>query len=112
MRRLFGGRFRAFRHKPHSARGKFQYIGAVREVEQDWQGVLIRAEHGSLRLDVIAPDCLCVRFAPDGMFPLPRSYTVHKTDWEAPEFELDENLSKWKAQPAHHELNRDEEEQH
>jgi alpha-glucosidase len=91
MRRLFGGRFRAFRHKPHRARGTFQPIGAVQDVELDWQGVLIRAENGSLRLDVIAPDCLCVRFAPDGAFPLPRSYTVHKTDWEAPEFELDES---------------------
>lgn len=91
IRKLFGRRFKALPHKPHRAYGKFQSIGAVREVEQDWQGVLINAEHGSLRVDIIAPDCLCVRFAPDGVFPLPRSYTVHKTDWQTPEFELDES---------------------
>lgn len=85
MHRLFGRS-----SQPHKARGKFQSLGAVRDAELDWQGVLIRAERGSLRVDVIASDCLCVRFSPAEAFPLPRSYSVHKTDWAAPEFELEE----------------------
>ncbi|MCS6870374.1 MAG: glycoside hydrolase family 31 protein [Anaerolineae bacterium] len=79
------------RNRLHKAHGKFQSVGAVRSAELDWQGVLIRATNGSLRVDILAPDCLCVRFSPDGTFPLPRSYTVCKTDWQTPEFELDES---------------------
>lgn len=85
MHRLFGKR-----HESGKAQGKFQSLGAVREAELDWQGALIQSERGSLRVDVIAPDCLCVRFSPEGSFPLPRSYAVHKMDWGAPEFELEE----------------------
>lgn len=85
MHRLFSRRY-----KPHQAYGKFQTIGRVRDAELDWQGVLIKAEAGCLRLDIIAPDCVCVRFSPEGVFPLPRSYGVQKTDWQAPEFELEE----------------------
>ncbi len=94
MRKTLAHRLAKLRYRHHAPRGKWQTVGAVRDAEIDWQGVILHTTHGTLRLDVLAVDCMCVRFAPASTLPLPSSYTVLKNDWQSPPFNLIEGAER------------------
>lgn len=81
----------------HPARrpGAWQVPGAVLEVEKHERGLILRCEHGALRLTVIAPNCLQVRWLPrhgraSDKFPVPFSYAVAKVTWPDVPFKITE----------------------
>jgi alpha-glucosidase len=94
MRKTLAHRLAKLRYRQHTPHGKWQTVGSVRDAEIDWQGVILPTANGTLRLDVLATDCLCVRFAPASTLGLPSSYTVLKNDWQSPTFDLTENAER------------------
>ena len=76
---------------PSPPPGPWNRLGELREIEQNAQGVMFRTDSGSLRVDVLAEDCLRVRLAPDGVFSEPFSYAVEKTVWEPVDFTVAED---------------------
>jgi len=61
------------RQKPH---GQFQTLGAVNTIQQHERGITISSSRGSVRLTLIAPDCIQVRFQTSGKFAVPFSYAA------------------------------------
>ncbi|MBN1967116.1 MAG: glycoside hydrolase family 31 protein [Anaerolineae bacterium] len=74
---------------PPPATGPWNPLGTLLEFRQDAQGVTLHTEVGSLRIDVLAADCLRVRLSPGGTFSAPFSYSVAKTTWEPVAFDLE-----------------------
>jgi alpha-glucosidase len=68
-----------------------QAPGVVQSVQREDRGVLVKCERGLIRITLIAPDCVQVRFRPSGEFPPPISYAVVRYEWEAVKFALDES---------------------
>ncbi len=75
------------RRKPD---GPFKTPGSVLSFESHERGITVTCERGAIRLTVIAPDCLQVRFQPSGKFPVPFSYSVAKVTWPDVRFTVDE----------------------
>lgn len=78
-------------HKPAKPTGELQSLGAVRSVETHERGLKLTCENGSLRLTVIAADCIQVRMQPNGKFEVPFSYAVAKVTWPEVPFTSSEN---------------------
>jgi alpha-glucosidase len=79
--------FRRRRSRPH---GPLNRPGNVTSVQPHERGITINAAHGALRLTVIAPDCIQVRFQPSGKFQIPFSYAVSKVTWPEVPFSVTE----------------------
>jgi alpha-glucosidase len=82
------------KHKRHKPRGQFQTLGAVNSVQQHERGLTITSTHGAVRLSLIAPDCVQVRFQTSGKFPVPFSYSVAKVTWPDVKFTVKETDEK------------------
>ncbi len=62
----------------------------MQNVEKHERGIIVTCSHGALRLTVIAPDCIQVRFQESGKFPVPLSYSVAKVSWPEVQFSVKE----------------------
>ena len=69
------------RHVTRRPAGSFRTLGGVRTVIPHERGITLGCERGSLRLSVIAPDCIQVRLPPAGRLLVPFSYAVAKVTW-------------------------------
>jgi len=69
------------RHPTAKASGSFSVLGSVLTVKPHERGLTLTCERGSLRLTIIAPDCIQVRMQPDGKFQVPFSYAIAKVTW-------------------------------
>ncbi len=74
----------------HKTAGEFKSLGGVVSVEKHERGIVITSENGSVRLTVIAPDCIQVRFQESGTFGVPFSYAVARVSWPDVKFTLGE----------------------
>jgi len=77
---------RLFRRRTHHA--PLQTPGRITGHQPHDRGVILTCEHGALRLMVITPDCIQVRFQPGGRFDVPFSYPVAKVTWPEVEFKI------------------------
>jgi alpha-glucosidase len=88
-----------WRYGQHKARGELRPIGAVLSVHTHERGVTLITEQGALRLLMIAPDCIQVRFLPgirpdiSGKVNVPPafSYAVARVTWPPVEFNVRES---------------------
>ncbi|HVO42851.1 MAG TPA: TIM-barrel domain-containing protein, partial [Aggregatilineales bacterium] len=78
------------RYGRHRAHGAAQTPGRIMTFEKEDRGLLVTCSRGALRLTVIAPDCIQVRFQASGRFPVPFSYAVAKVTWPAVSFSVAE----------------------
>src|SRR5258708_7845745 len=74
----------------HKTAGEFKSLGGVVSVEKHERGIVITSENGSVRLTVIAPDCIQIRFQESGTFGVPFSYAVARVSWPDVKFTLGE----------------------
>ncbi|MHB8626616.1 MAG: glycoside hydrolase family 31 protein [Aggregatilineales bacterium] len=88
--------FYDLRHPTRRPGGAWRTPGAVLEIEKYERGTILRCERGALRLTVIAPDCVQVRWLPrngrsSDKFPVPFSYAVAKVTWPDTPFKISES---------------------
>src|SRR5436190_355396 len=69
------------RHRRHRPQGAFKTPGNVTSIQEHERGITLTCQRGALRLTVIAPDCVQIRFQPSGKFVVPFSYAVAKVTW-------------------------------
>ncbi|HLY27273.1 MAG TPA: glycoside hydrolase family 31 protein [Aggregatilineales bacterium] len=72
-------------------RAPFKTPGTVIAIEKVERGIVVRCDHGAIRLTVIAPDCIMVRFQESGKFAIPFSYSVAKVSWPDVQFTVKES---------------------
>ncbi|HRE48380.1 MAG TPA: glycoside hydrolase family 31 protein [Aggregatilineales bacterium] len=76
--------------------GTFSTPGKVTGYTASERGITLTCQQGVLRLSVITPDMIQVRFQPSGKFPVPFSYAVAKVMWSDAPYtigETDEAIS-------------------
>jgi alpha-glucosidase len=78
------------RHRRHRPQGAFKTPGSVMSLQEHERGITLTCQRGALRLTVIAPDCMQVRFQPSAKFAVPFSYAVAKVTWPDVRFTVDE----------------------
>ncbi|MEP7289248.1 MAG: glycoside hydrolase family 31 protein [Chloroflexota bacterium] len=76
--------------RPNPPTGPFHTLGEVTSINQHERGLTVNSENGVVRLTVIAPDCIQVRFQESGKFPVPFSYAVAKVTWPEISFKMQE----------------------
>ncbi len=83
--------FRDSRYGRRKPRGAFKTPGYVSAIQPHERGITLNTVRGALRLTVIAPDCVQVRFQESGKFQVPFSYSVAKVTWPEVRFSVAEN---------------------
>jgi alpha-glucosidase len=83
--------FRDSRYGRRKPRGTFRTPGHVNTIQPHERGITLNTARGALRLTVIAPDCVQVRFQESGKFQVPFSYSVAKVTWPEVHFSVAEN---------------------
>jgi len=78
------------RYGTHKVKGTPQSPGSSRVFQKHDRGITVQCEQGAIRLTVIAPDCIQVRFQPSGKFNVPFSYAVAKVTWAEVPFQVSE----------------------
>lgn len=78
------------RHRRTRPRGALVKLGSVKSYQNHERGLIITAQRATIRLTVIAPDCIQVRLQPSGKFPVPFSYSVAKVTWPDVQFSISE----------------------
>src|SRR5436190_21059119 len=80
------------RYKQKKPSGALQTPGGVNSMQQHERGCTVICARGSIRITLIAPDCIQVRFlpSPSAKFQVPFSYSVAKDTWPDVPFKLTE----------------------
>ena len=89
-------RFR--RARPH---GPWQTTGAIRAIEANEHGAILRGEHGALEIYFLSPEVVRVRAQARGEFRPPFSYAVVDGDGAAPAVECQSSGASYRLQTSH-----------
>lgn len=71
--------------------GPWQTLGVLQDYVADEQGIVFTSDTGSLRVDILAADCIRVRVSPGGEFGPLFSYAQAKTEWALVAFTITED---------------------
>ena len=74
---------------PHSP--TYRFLGDITSFDYHDQSLTITCGQATVRIDVLAPDLLRVRLAPDGQFGAGFSYAIEKTEWPAVDVAFEES---------------------
>src|SRR5579859_1865595 len=66
------------RYGKHKVSGSLKTLGAVTGIQPHERGITVNTQNGALKLTVITPDCMQVRFQESRQFAIPFSYAVAK----------------------------------
>jgi len=93
------GKNRRFSQK--KARGRFQTLGKVHEIERRPRGAVLQAEQGSVEIYFLSPDIVRVRMRRDNDFLPPFSYAVEKVDWPSTLVTYEEEMAVFTIRTEH-----------
>ena len=74
---------------PHSP--TYRFLGDITSFDYHDQSLTITCGQSTVRIDVLAPDLIRVRLAPDGHFGAGFSYAIEKTEWPAVDVAFEES---------------------
>ena len=69
----------------------YRSLGDITSVDYHDQSLIITCGQATVRIDVLAPDLMRIRLAPDGHFGDGFSYAIEKTEWPAIEVAFEES---------------------
>ena len=73
---------------PHSP--TYRFLGDITSFDYLHQSLTITCGQATVRIDVLAPDLIRIRLAPDGHFGAGFSYAIEKTEWPAVDVAFEE----------------------
>ena len=74
---------------PHSP--TYRFLGDITSFDYHDQSLTITCGQSTVRIDVLAPDLIRVRLAPDGHFGAGFSYAIEKMDWPEADVAFEES---------------------